>query len=155
MSVNLSVTDEKRWSSSSRSSNPFAGWITADYAVVKEGGLNGLDVQYVNMLMQEKADSMMEDVITAFIESGDDGTWTWVDTKLSAFADETIFWVDRGALLREASTRVLELMTRLLKIFHVWVLDADTLVGQVRRVRGKLVPETVFDDEYAFDLCEV
>jgi hypothetical protein len=38
MSVNLNFTDEKR-SSSKRSSKPFAGWITADYAVVKEGGL--------------------------------------------------------------------------------------------------------------------
>ncbi|RSH95135.1 hypothetical protein EHS25_000221 [Saitozyma podzolica] len=139
---------------------------------------------------------MMEDVITAFIENGDDGAWTWVDTKLSAFADVsgvgiwtssmcTSFsplppgarrdqWVARfqrnpeftadqyGLIRRRSSgsnadwTRVLELMTRLLKIFHVWVLDADKLVGQVRRVRGeKLVPETVFDDEYAFDVGEV
>jgi hypothetical protein len=33
------MTDEKRRRSSSRLSRPFAGWITADYAVVKEGGL--------------------------------------------------------------------------------------------------------------------
>nr|XP_031861432.1 uncharacterized protein CI109_003036 [Kwoniella shandongensis]KAA5528504.1 hypothetical protein CI109_003036 [Kwoniella shandongensis] len=130
------------------------GLTTGDYAGIKEGEMGRLEVKYINELIGEKASRMNEYCCKVHYLKGALAVDIWIEERLTIFIDEIIFWLERGVLLRQACKHISQMLTELLESFHTLFNDrgnkikTDTLIVQVRRIRGMFEPERIFEDEY-------